>query len=455
MKRLLQGIVFVFVIGLFALLSIKHLSIATCDRLFLFTLENEFQESLSLQCLCSDSLEGKGWLIFESPSYTPPVPISYFANNTNVTTDLSNFPVGDYRVQLMTYTDRKAVVSNWIHFSVTSEAPHLWLSDDMSTPLYHKETTCTFTCISSQPLREAYFTLHNQRYSLHPNSSQEWTFHGDLPLQNGRNTLLIHGTNHHHVANQLPIDIVYKKPTTAQQVVVLGYHNIGTYKQEWVVFPETFEHHIQYLHDNGYYFCTPSEVLLFNKHKISLPEKSVLITFDDGCSGVFTHALAILQKYNAKATLFVINSVIGTPGYLTWEELDSIMESGLFTLGSHSYNLHGWVDYTMLPDGGYISKLHHLREETWDEYLNRVRQDLQQSRNELYERYQQPILFFAYPFGEYTAQSIKRVQECGFLGAFTFNKSECYVTHSTHPYAMDRLPVFENSNLQDLLLDTG
>jgi peptidoglycan/xylan/chitin deacetylase (PgdA/CDA1 family) len=351
----------------------------------------------------------------------------------------------------MTYSDHKAVISNRVPFSVTSEAPHLWLSDDIAAPLYLKETTCVFTCISSQPLKEAYFTLHNKRYPLHPNSSQEWTFRGDLPLQNGRNTLFIHGKNHHLVANQLSLDIVYRKPTTARQVIVLGYHDIGAYDQEWMIFPETFERHIQTLRDNDYYFCTPSEVLLFNKQKITLPEKSVLITFDDGCSGVFTNALPILQKYNAKATLFVVNSLLGTPGYLTWEELDSIMKSGLFTLGSHSYNLHGWVDYTMLPDGGYIPKLNHLREETWDEYLDRVRQDLKQSRNELYEKYKQPILFFAYPFGEYNSQSIKRLKECGFIGAFTFNQSKCYVTHSTHPFTMDRIPMFDDTNLQALL----
>ncbi|MDD4028902.1 MAG: polysaccharide deacetylase family protein [Caldisericia bacterium] len=451
MKIVLHSIAFCFVFVLILFLATQPLSISSCDRLYIYTHENEFQDTLSIQCLSSDSLKGKGWFLFQSSPYIPPIPCSYFENETTLTTDISHFPVGEYQVQFMTSGTQKAMFSNWIPFYVSSEAPTLTLSEDPGRPLQVEGTHCSFTCTSSQPLIEAYLTLHNHTYPLQSVSSQEWSFQGDLPLRNGHNTILIHGKNYHHVSNHIPLQIMYTEPTFAKRVFVLGYHDIGGYHQKWVVSSDAFEKQLQYLFENGYYFCTPTEVLLFNQQKLSLPDKSILLTFDDGCKGVFTHALPLLKRYNAKATLFIINSTIGIPGYLTWEELDAIMESGLFTLGSHSYDLHGWVDYTMIPGGGHVPKITHLFEETWDEYLQRVRSDLKKSRNELYDRYKQPILFFAYPFGEYNSQSIKRLKECGFIGAFTFNQSEHFVTTASNSYALDRIPMLEDTKLQVLL----
>ncbi len=59
---------------------------------------------------------------------------------------------------------------------------------------------------------------------------------------------------------------------------------------------------MKYLSENNYYFPTWDEVASFIDGKQVLPEKSVVITIDDGQSSVFEYAYPILEKYNVKAT---------------------------------------------------------------------------------------------------------------------------------------------------------
>ena len=451
MKILFRSTAFLIVFFLFSFFSIHPLSISSCDRLYIYSEDTTYHNSVSLNCLFSGPAQKKGWIFFQGPSYISPRRIQNISNDSVITIDTTRFPIGDYHVQCMTMSGHKPVFSNWHPFTIVSEKPIIAIQENPNQNFTIDTPHLNFSCTSNQPLQEAYLVCQSQKRPLQSDTPLEWTFNGILPLQDGVNTIQIIGKNLHYVPGDVSFEVVYNKPAFADRIFVLGYHNIGESVEKWEVSPKTFEKHLQYLQENNYYFCTPTELLWFQRQKKSLPQKTVLITFDDGCKGVYTYALPLLQKYKAKATLFIVNSFLNTDGYLTWEELDSIMSSGIFTLGSHSYNLHGWVDYSMISGGGMVPKMFHLREESWDEYLNRVTTDLKKSRNELFNRYQQPILFFAYPFGQYNQQTIKRVRECGFIGAFTFNKSERFVTTSSFPFSFDRIPITENTDLAKIL----
>ncbi len=71
---------------------------------------------------------------------------------------------------------------------------------------------------------------------------------------------------------------------------------------------KNFEAQMKYLHDNKYYFPTWQEVYDYVNGKITLPEKSVVVTCDDGHKSFFDLAIPILNKYNIKATSFIITS---------------------------------------------------------------------------------------------------------------------------------------------------
>lgn len=114
----------------------------------------------------------------------------------------------------------------------------------------------------------------------------------------------------------------------------LMYHVIDQPREPFpyvYVTAEHFEEQIRYFYNNGYTFLFPEELALADRY-----QKSVVITFDDGYDSVYTRALPILKKYNAKATLFMISSLVGTPGYCTEAELFEMSDSGAFRIGSHT-----------------------------------------------------------------------------------------------------------------------
>lgn len=120
----------------------------------------------------------------------------------------------------------------------------------------------------------------------------------------------------------------------------LMYHSISVAEKpnDFIITPEQFESDIKYLASQGYKFLTGSEV--HKAKNASYSEKTVVITFDDGYASDYIYALPILKKYNAKATFFVVGSLINTPAYMTSEQLILMSQSGHAEIGNHSYQNH-------------------------------------------------------------------------------------------------------------------
>ena len=128
------------------------------------------------------------------------------------------------------------------------------------------------------------------------------------------------------------------KPAEHVNVPVLMYHAVSDDKWGyWDLFvsPQTMEEELQYLQENGYetiWFEDLSHVEDF--------EKPVILTFDDGYDDNYTELFPLLQKYQAKATIFVIPKAIGTTHKMTAEQVYELSQSGLVSIQSHTYS-HG------------------------------------------------------------------------------------------------------------------
>ena len=158
---------------------------------------------------------------------------------------------------------------------------------------------------------------------------------------------------------------------------------------------------LKYLVDEGYYFPTWEEVRAYIDGKVDLPEKSVVLTFDDGTKVFLKHGVPLLEKYDVRATAFIICSKNGKE--LAKKNYEHI------TLQSHSYDMHrpgGNIGH-----GGVFTALSH------DEALKDLKKSIK-------------ILgssdAFAYPFGDYTEECRDVVEEVGFLCAFTTEYGKVY-----------------------------
>ncbi|GHV08021.1 xylanase deacetylase [Clostridia bacterium] len=139
---------------------------------------------------------------------------------------------------------------------------------------------------------------------------------------------------------------------------VLMYHRIlknDTARDVYTISMSAFEQDLKFLSENGYTSVATNDVYNFLTRGTPLPEKPVLLTFDDGHYSTLTYAVPLLERYGFKASVFVVGTFTEmdtktTPNpafsYITWEQMDKL--PACLEIGNHSYNLHS---YTGLRNG--------------------------------------------------------------------------------------------------------
>ena len=123
-------------------------------------------------------------------------------------------------------------------------------------------------------------------------------------------------------------------------LLVLMYHHIrpaATAKDVFSIRPEVFGQQLALLQKKGFSFVTTDDIARARRGEKTLPQKSVLLTFDDGYADNATHLFPLLQKYNAHAVIFLVTDFIGQKkGYMSWDQARQLQQSGLVTFGSHT-----------------------------------------------------------------------------------------------------------------------
>ena len=130
--------------------------------------------------------------------------------------------------------------------------------------------------------------------------------------------------------------IIYNK-TRKNFVLCLMYHSVDNEKGKGGIFVDEFQEHIKWIKDKKTFKMEELKNLNY-----TLPQNSILITFDDGYKNNYTLAFPILKKYNMKATIFLNTKFIGEDeAYLNWDEIKEMYQSGLidFQLHTHSHQL--------------------------------------------------------------------------------------------------------------------
>jgi len=186
---------------------------------------------------------------------------------------------------------------------------------------------------------------------------------------------------------------------------------------------ETFEEEMKFLYDEGYVTLSLSDIIDFYYGNETLPEKAVLLTFDDMYKSVLTNVYPILKKYGFHGVGFVVRDWIfdevqaDDVNYsvcLSYEELDKMKD--VFEYANHTKALH-------TRENGQTA----LQSVDREEFINDVKncEDITSTKN-----------VFAYPFGVYTEDNIKALKELGFLLAFTTENGKNNI--STNPYELNR-----------------
>jgi peptidoglycan/xylan/chitin deacetylase (PgdA/CDA1 family) len=109
------------------------------------------------------------------------------------------------------------------------------------------------------------------------------------------------------------------------------------YRRDLSVTPSQFEEHLRYLLENGYHPVTLDDLLYALAQGKALPEKPVIITFDDGYEDNYAGAFPILDRYGIAAHFFIITDFVNQAraGYMTWAQIEEMSAAGQ-RFGSHS-----------------------------------------------------------------------------------------------------------------------
>ncbi len=213
----------------------------------------------------------------------------------------------------------------------------------------------------------------------------------------------------------MPSDSLPPEPSVvAARTLVLMYHRVGeavnTWEQRYCVEPGLFTSHMQALHDRGYRPCSIESYFAWIAGRATLPERSFLLTFDDGFVGVFQHARPVLLDLGWTATVFVVSARIG--GDDAWDEAHNPAQR------RHPLMGRGQIE-RMASEGFGIqshSRRHHDLTAISREHL---RDELAGSRSELQAMLGSPVHFLAYPFGRFDVEVRQAALDAGFLGALS------------------------------------
>lgn len=194
-----------------------------------------------------------------------------------------------------------------------------------------------------------------------------------------------------------PISIANKPETP-----ILCYHQLRDFRstdskraRDYIVPVENFREQMKSLADSGFHSILPDQLYDYLTHGKPLPDKPVMITFDDTRLEHYTEARAELDKYGFKAVFFIMTVSLNRQGYMSKEQVRQLAEEG------HVVGLHTW-DHK------------NVKTFTDDDWLIQVEKPGLQLR----QITGKPVEYFAYPFGLWDKPALQQMKEHRFKAAF-------------------------------------
>ena len=218
------------------------------------------------------------------------------------------------------------------------------------------------------------------------------------------------------------------------EVPILMYHSIlrsTNTHGNYIITESAFEKDLKFLKENGYTTVVMKDLIDFVENGKKLPEKPIVLTFDDGYSNNYLYAFPLLQKYRAKAVLSIIGYYTDlytktpdeNPSYshVTWDNVKKMIDSGLVEMQNHSYNLHT----TDKGRNGSKKK----RGESDADYRAMLLEDLGRLQDEFKENTGYTPTTFTYPFGSVSNASFDIIKEMGFKASFSCESGMNTISH--------------------------
>ncbi len=257
-----------------------------------------------------------------------------------------------------------------------------------------------------------------------------------------------------------------------QTFISLCYHDV---KDEWDDDPMTVDtnrliNQFAWLREHHYHPVSLQQILDAQKGLKPLPEKAVLLTFDDGYRNFYHRIYPILKQFNYPAIFSLVTSWMETPtdqpvhygnelksrnDFLTWQQVREMMTSGLIEIASHSHDLHHGilanVQGNTQPAAATRQYFPNLqRYETDEEYRHRIRLDLKKSSDILLKRTGKRPRIIVWPYGDYSIEVINLAKKAGMTISIGLGTGINPLSQNLH---IQRHLIMDNPPLADFVYD--
>lgn len=187
-----------------------------------------------------------------------------------------------------------------------------------------------------------------------------------------------------------------------KQLPILCYHQVRDWKstdskraRDYIVPVAAFRAQMKILADSGYQTILPDQLYNYLAYGDPLPEKPVMLTFDDADLDQYTVAYPEMKKYGFKGVLFIMTVALGKPRYMSKDQLKELSDQG-HILGSHTWDHKNVKKYEAAD---------------WPIQIDKPSKLLESISGK-------PVEYFAYPFGLWNPEAIPFLKERGFKAAF-------------------------------------
>jgi len=226
--------------------------------------------------------------------------------------------------------------------------------------------------------------------------------------------------------------------------VAIAWHDVVEKKEDLASDAVTIDHLVdqfEWLIDNGYHPISIDRLLAAENGGPSLPDKAVLLCWDDGYQSFHTRVLPLLRAYNFPAVLALVGSWMEPPPsatvrygdnlvprtrFLSWQQVREIQASGLVEIASHSWGLHRGVLADAAGDR-LPAVIAHLYDpvnrsyESEQEQKNRILADLLRNSELIANRTGHRPRVMVWPFGRYNEPALQAAREAGMMITLTLD----------------------------------
>ncbi len=215
-----------------------------------------------------------------------------------------------------------------------------------------------------------------------------------------------------------------------QSVPVLMYHHVLPHGDNISVSVDLFQRQMQWLTENGWYTLSAEEFLKFKQNELSIPKKSVLLTFDDGWLDNYLYAYPILKAFNHHAIIFLVTDwtqrgIQHKPGKeITWHSHQEAIK--LTQIAPQQSVLHLKQIEEMLNSNliAFESHTHHHLDRR--NQLVNFEQELSASQTFFKQNLGYTSRHLCYPLGYYQPQDAEIAKQQGFELCYTIkNGANC------------------------------